>query len=421
MSRLFKTVKLRFSIILLCGTVLYFFANIQRVAFPGAVFDRLQQIYGCEAAGITGLGASFMFAYALMQPLTGLLLDRYGGSRVFCCGGLIFGIGEFLFARASTLPAAYIAQVLAGIGAGSLYLFLVRENMRIFPKKYNMILAAIILCGYSGSVVANAPLLYLIDHFGFRNTLTVNASITVLAWLAAIFLILPGRLPNVRKEHTFSLKEFFPVLRIPHNLKLYIFSALNFGLYYVIQTVIGKKFLQDYCAMKDLDAGWIFSVTGALAAAGGFSFAFLSHFTGERRQIFCRIAGCSSITVFGSIVILILCGIKNGVVFTALFLLLSSTASLSTILIPLLRETNQEQMVGKAVSMLNFTFYLAVAGLGNLTGLLLNCFSPVVQNGLRIYGSNAWLTVFIVLFCFSCPVFYFSFRMRETFGKKIII
>ena len=58
-------VRLRFLTVLCCGTALYFFANIQRVAVPGAVFDRLQRLYGCQAAGVAGLGAAFMFAYTV--------------------------------------------------------------------------------------------------------------------------------------------------------------------------------------------------------------------------------------------------------------------------------------------------------------------------------------------------------------------
>ena len=119
MKRSFSWLQLRFLTILVCGTALYFFANVQRVAIPGAVFDRLQQAYGSQAAGIAGLGAAFMFAYALMQPLTGLLLDRFGSGRVLIGGGLLFTLGSIWFARSGSLPAAYAAQILGGLGGGA--------------------------------------------------------------------------------------------------------------------------------------------------------------------------------------------------------------------------------------------------------------------------------------------------------------
>jgi hypothetical protein len=112
-------------------------------------------------------------------------------------------------------------------------------------------------------------------------------------------------------------------------------------------------------------------------------------------------------------------GVRNGTFYAVLFLVLSATASLSTIVIPLLRETNPENLVGRSISFLNFSFYLAVATLGNLVSLLLKCFEPVERNGISVYGQGAWFTIFAVLFCASFAVFYYSHQMRETYGKRI--
>ncbi|MBR4666455.1 MAG: MFS transporter [Lentisphaeria bacterium] len=412
-------VRLRFLLILICGTALYFFANVQRVGIPGAVFDRLQQAFGCTASGIAGLGAAFMFAYALMQPLTGLLLDRYGSGRVLIGGGLLFVAGMLWFARSGSLPAAYGAQILGGLGAGSLYLTLVRENIRLFRENYNLTLAIIILIGYSGGIAANAPLLMVIRHCGLRTTLTGAGILAGISGLLAVLLILRGRLPEEQKQHTFSPREFVPVFRLDHNWKLYIFSAVNFGLFYALQTVIGKKFMQDFCDLGELPAGWLFSATGATAAVSGLVMASASHYFGNRRQIFCRIAGVSNFTVFALIFALICCDVRSGLLFSILLLMLSGTASLSTIVIPLLRETNPEMLSGRAVCMLNFSFYLAVAFFGNLAGQLLKLFQPVGNAaGAAIYGRSAWMTLFGVFLLGSLAVLYFSFQMKETYGRR---
>ena len=419
MSSFFSPLRIRFIMLLASGAVLYFFANVQRVAVPGAVFDRLQQLYNCDASGIAALGMIFMYAYAIMQPLTGLFLDRFGSARVLLAGGLIFCTGEFLFAGAETLAAACIAQLFNGLGAGAVYLALVRENMRIFRTKYNMTLAAIILIGYAGSVIANAPMLLLIERLGLQRVFFLSAWIIFFFWICCLLLILRGSLQAERKNFRFSFREFVPVLHREHNRKLYLFSALNFGLYYVLQTVIGKKFLQDFCGVSDLSGGWIFSATGAIAASGGFLFAALSTFTGNRRRIFCRIAGTVSLTVFALFWGALWAGVRNGTFYTILFLVLSTTASLSTIVIPLLRETNPEKIVGKSISLLNFSFYLAVAVLGNFISLLLKCFVPVENHGVSVYGQGAWITIFGVLFGISFTVFYYSYQMRETYGKYL--
>ena len=414
-------VRLRFLLILVCGTALYFFANVQRVAIPGAVFDRLQQAYDGSPSGIAGLGAAFMFAYALMQPLTGLLLDRYGSGRVLIGGGLLFTFGMIGFARSGSLPAAYAAQILGGLGAGSLYLTLVRDDIRLFRGRYNLTLAIIILIGYSGGIAANAPLLMVVRRLGLSTTLTGAGILAGISAVLATALILRGTLPKEQKQHTFSPREFLPVFHSSHNWKLYLFSAFNFGLFYALQTVIGKKFMQDFCAMEELRAGWLFSATGATAAVSGLVMASLSQFFGNRRRIFCRIAGVSSFTVFSLIFVLICCDVRSGLLFSILLLMLSGTASLSTIVIPLLRETNPEMLSGRAVCMLNFSFYLAVAFFGNLAGQLLKLFQPAGYiGGAAVYGQSAWMTVFGIFLLSSCAVLYYSFQMQETYGKRCL-
>ena len=420
MTRSLTLLRLRFMAILTCGTALYFFANVQRVAIPGAVFDRLQQAYGSQAAGIAGLGAAFMFTYALMQPVTGLLLDRFGSGRVLIGGGVLFVVGELCFARSSSLLMAYCAQILAGLGAGSLYLALVRENIRIFRERSTLTLAVIILIGYSGGIAANAPLLMLVRKQGLFPALTTAGIVSAVFWIFCTALILRGTLPKEQKQHTFSPCEFKPVFRSAHNWKLYCFSAMNFALFYVLQTVIGKKFMQDFCGMPDLHAGWLFSATGAVAAVSGLVMATLSHMLGERRRIFCRVAGVCCLSVYTLMFVLIACDVRSGVLFSGLLLGLSCTASLSTIVIPLMRETNPEHLVGRSICMLNFSFYLAVAAFGNLAGMLLNIFPPQFRNGIAIYGRSAWMTAFGVFLFAAAGVCFFAFQMKETFGKKTL-
>ena len=421
MTRTSAAVRLRFLTVLCCGTALYFFANIQRVAIPGAVFDRIQRLYECQAAGVAGLGAAFMFAYALMQPLTGLLLERFGSGRVLLGGGSCFAAGVLCFARAASLPAAYAAEIMAGLGAGSLYLTLIRENARLFRERYTITLAIIILIGYSGGIAANAPLLLAVRKFGLGATLTAAGLLATACALLAAGLILRGKLPAVQKQHTFSPREFLPVFRLPHNRQLYLFSAMNFGLFYALQTVIGKKFMQDYCSLAEVRAGWLFSATGATAAVSGLVMATVSRLVGNRRRIFCRIAGVSCVGSYGAIFLLICCGVRNKALFAGLLVMLSSTASLSTIVIPLLRETNPESLAGRAICMLNFSFYLAVALFGNLAGMLLKFFTPVERAGAAVYGRGAWMTLFGVFLCCAGAVLFFSFRMKETYGRRQVL
>ena len=406
--------------LLACGTGMYFFANIQRVAIPGAIFNQLQAEFDASASAITGLGSSFMYIYAVNQLLIGMLIDRYGGIRTIMVGGVVFCLGCFAFPLAHTLPMLYIGRILTGFGASAIYLSLIKEIMRCFDKNYPIMVSIMILFGYAGGIVANAPFVAAAARLGYRPVLLIMAALSLALYLGFAGSRLFLTVPEIKDNVTIKLRNFAAVLKRRHNVHLFIFAGINWGLYYVIQTVLGKKFLEDFGGLAPMTAATVLSLLGLISASCGFLFAVLSRLLGNRRQIFCRLAGFVSIGSFGALTALVFLDLRTPVL-SVLFCLLSLTGSMSSIAIPLLRETNPEEQVGLAISFMNFGFFLAVAFFGNLAGLLMDAFAPQPVNGIMVYGREAYLTVFAVLFLFSGLVFACSWQMRETFGRKIAV
>ena len=143
--------------LILFGSALYFFANIQRVAIPGAIFDRLQEELHLSAPGVTALGSSFMYVYALNQLVIGLFVNRYGGRRVMLPGALLFCLGSLLFPL-SDGAWLYFSRALTGFGASSIYLSLIDETIRSFRKNRTVAVSLVIMTGYAGGVAANRSL-----------------------------------------------------------------------------------------------------------------------------------------------------------------------------------------------------------------------------------------------------------------------
>ena len=118
--------------LIICATIFYFLANIQRVAIPGAVFNVLQGDFMATASKITMLGAIFSYIYALTQLIVGLLVDKIGGFRVIALGCVVFTIGSIIFPHSNSLFGLYLSRALIGFGAATFYLSTVRE-----VKKYS--------------------------------------------------------------------------------------------------------------------------------------------------------------------------------------------------------------------------------------------------------------------------------------------
>ncbi|MBN1829953.1 MAG: MFS transporter, partial [Deltaproteobacteria bacterium] len=399
------------------GTALYFFANVQRVAIPGSIFNVLQEELDVSAPYITAFGSSFMYVYAFCQLGIGLLVDRYGGSRVIAFGALLFCIGSIMFPLSNTLFMLYLSRTIVGLGASSLYLSLVCEILRTFNKRFTIMLSIMILIGYIGGIMANAPFVWTVNIVGWRMVMLYVAGVSVGFYLLFLLTKSSLRMPKV-KPIPFSARPHFAVLKKRHNRNLFLFCGINFGLYYVLQTVIGKKFLEDFCRMESDRAAVILSVMGAISAISGLSFAIASSMLGNRRRIFLRIVGVSCFLVFSSITTLVFFEVRT-VWLAVLMCMLSFTASTFSIAVPLLRETNHSEFTGVSVSMLNFGCYISVAIFGNLVGFLMNLFPPTLSDGIKIYGANSYLAVFGVMLLLACVVTWCAFQLRETMGKDM--
>jgi MFS family permease len=396
--------------LLFCGTALYFFANIQRVAIPGSVFNILQEELKVSASYITALGSSFMYIYALCQLIIGLLVDRYGGSRVIAVGALLFCIGSCMFPMSNTLFMLYLSRAIVGLGASALYLSLVKEILRDFHKNFTIMLAILILVGYSGGIVANAPLVLSVNNIGWRNTMLIAAFLSIAFYLLFLLAKSSLKMPSTQSI-PFSIAPFLKVLKNGHNLSVFLFTGINFGLYYVLQTVIGKKFLEDFCFMSSNRAAVILSVMGMISAGSGLSFAIFSTLLGKRRRLIFRFVGVSSVTIFSLIILFLWLEIKSDWL-AVLMCLLAGTASTQAITIPLLRDTNEKEFTGVTVSLLNFGCFITVAVFGNAVGLLMNLFKPEQHGNFLIYGTNSYLAVFGTMLLFSTIVAWCSFQLR---------
>ena len=402
------------------GTLLYFFINVQRVAIPGSIFNELQSQLRVGAPAITGLGSSFMYVYAVTQLFVGMLVDRYGGNRIIPFGALLFCVGSLLFPLAHTLPMLYFARVLTGLGAGSLYLCLIKETMRAFKENYAVVVSVVIMIGFVGGIMANAPFVAISERVagGFRSVLLVIGLATLFVYLLFVGLRATVKQPPIRRDIPVDIRRFGLVLGSKQNLYIYAFSSINFGMYYALQTVIGKKFLQDYCSMGSQQAARVLSSMGAIAALSGFAFALMSKALGNRRRPFCRLAGTVNLLVFLALATLTCLDIRSKAV-AALLCLLSLVGSLSSIVIPVLNETNPESRTGLSISFMNFCFYLCVAVFGNLVGFLMSLVPPKSVEGVMVYSQQSYCAVFSVLCVFSLIVFVCSMKIPETNGRKV--
>jgi len=355
-----------------------------------------------------------MYIYAVMQLFSGVLADRFGGWRVIKFGGLFFCAGALAFPLFHSLTGMIFARILLGFGASLLYLSIVSELLRYYGKNGGIAISLVVLTGFTGGVFANAPFALLAERFGWRNILLGIGIFASVGYLL-FFIFASHREAAVMKKRRRGIRRgYWVILRKRDNLVMFAMSAVNFGLYYVIQTVLGKKFLEDCGGYSPAAAAWILSGMGLIAACSGCVIAMISRRINNRRRGIFITAGLVSVLCFPAVTLtLILCG-TGAKILALFFCLLATTSTLSSIVLPYLKEKNPPELSGTAASVCNCFFYISVAFFGNLTGWVMGRSSAIRDAaGNLVYSRGTYIAVFGILSLFSCLVLYLALRIRD--------
>jgi MFS family permease len=158
------------------------------LVYLAAVFHRTSLgVASLEAGRRFGLGPAALGTftvlqvgvYALMQIPTGLLVDRFGARRVLTVAALLMGLGQLLFAVATSYPLGLLARGVLGVGDALTFVSVLRLVAAHFPARRFAALAAITpAVGALGNLAATLPLTVLLDGVGWTATFAVTGAAT---------------------------------------------------------------------------------------------------------------------------------------------------------------------------------------------------------------------------------------------------
>ncbi len=401
--------------LILLGVLFYFFANFQRIAVPGAIFDLLQHELAVSAPYITAFGAMFMYIYAFNQLVIGVLVDKYGGLRVMFAGGIILGLGALLFPLSSYLPLMYFSRALVGLGGSMFYLSLIREIKDcVSEKNFGIAISVMLFTGYTGGIAANAPFVMAMKYMSWREILVILAAVMLVAVVVFAILLSKIKLCPINKNVKMRTLPFRLVLHKKHNRNLFSFACCNFGISYAIQTIIGKKFLEDFCLMTSSKAAVVLSIMAVVAAVFNIINASMCKICHNHRVIFLKAASVITFLSLFIICILLAFNIRTGWI-ALIFCVLAANASLTSLLVPVLHLTNRKMVSSTAVSIMNFCFFMMVGFLGTAMGFLLNLFPPVKIGDVQVYSNYSYLAVFGLFFVLSVFELYKAQKLSNKY------
>jgi sugar phosphate permease len=162
----------------------YLFGFFQRVT-PASLAPDLMRDFALSAAGLGNLSAFYYYAYAAVQIPTGVLVDRFGPSRMFLGGALLAGAGSLIFAWADTALAAGLGRALIGAAHGVAWVSMLKLVTHWFaPSRFATLSGLSLAVGTLGAVLAGPPLRWLADAFGWRSVIGASGLLALVLAVA---------------------------------------------------------------------------------------------------------------------------------------------------------------------------------------------------------------------------------------------
>lgn len=405
---------------LLLGAVLYFFNAIFKVGVPGTIFDALLADLGGSASTVVALSTSFTIFSAADLLLGGTVVDRFGGFRVLLVAGAVLCFGALLFPLGQSAAALIGSRCLVGLGSGLLYLALVKEIDRSFDRKYfAMIMGVLFLAGYGGSAVATTPLALAAARFGWRPPLFAAAAVSTLALLGIVLCVRRIPLPP-RSRKRFSFHSYAILLRNRPALSLYYCAGGLIMIFYLLQGVVGKKFLEDVTGCGPRAAANVIFLCMVLAMIQMCLAGSWSYLCGNRRRPFLRY---SCFALCGSAVLLLV-GLAAGAgfyFFAFVMVLMTSAYGFAGLFTATAREYNPPQCAALTAGLLNFFGNALLVLAAFFTGCLLDLFGGTAPaaGGAAVYPAGAYFAIFLGCFLYTLPMLFMAGRFPESDGQNI--
>lgn len=204
-------------------------AMIANLQYGWTLFvDPIDAKYHWGRAAIQFAFTIFVVTETWLVPVEAWFVDRYGPRVVIMFGAVMITLAWVLNSMATSLPILYVAAVVAGIGAGSVYGTCVGNALKWFPDRRGLAAGATAAGFGAGAAITVVPIAKMIASSGYEQAfLTFGIGQGIIVFVLALFLRKPDRaIPPRKKQLNLpqTKVDFAPsqVLRKPIFWMLYI-------------------------------------------------------------------------------------------------------------------------------------------------------------------------------------------------------
>lgn len=402
--------------------VSYVLSFFQRFA-PAGIAQDLASAFQTSAASLGVLAATYFYVYTVMQVPTGILADTLGPRRILALGGIIGGLGSFLFGFAPSLDVALVGRTLIGLGVSVTFIAMLKLVAVWFEEsRFATIVGICMLVGNLGSVLAGAPLSALAQASGWRGVFigvgALSLFLGILCWL--IVRDGPsnqaGEVARPRFDRTVVLSGLLSVLKNRDTWPATLVNTGMSGAFFTFAGLWATPYLMQVHDMTRAVAATHLSLWFGGFAVGCFFIGTLSDRLGRRKPVLIVASH-----VYAAIWLVLLSCITMPLnVSYALFVLLGLSTAGFSLTWACSKEVNPPLLSGMSTSVANMGGFMAGALLQPLVGWVMDLgWQGAMVGGARFYDVATWqkgvlvVAVFAILGAASC------WWIRETRCRNI--
>jgi sugar phosphate permease len=396
-----------FSVLALMYILVYFY-RVSLAVVAGDISRELR-LTPQELGSLSGI---LFYVYAVAQLPLGPMIDRLGSRLVISGCGVLTAIGGILFSQADSLAAAMAARVLIGIGTASVLMATFTIFSHWFTKQeFGRVSGFMVAVGNLGNLSATAPLALAVAAFGWRSSFLVIGVVQVLVTLL-VFAMVRDRPPAAAAAGSHSapppvamLAAWREIFGSPDFWLLGVIAFFWYGNYLALQGLWGGPYLMEVLQLSRAATGRMLMYTSLGFIGGSMVTDTIAHkvFRSYKKTL-----------VAGQVVLLVLMSGFLGVAealpqpLLALgFFAVGLAVSSGVMIYPIIRSMFRVEIVGTALTSLNFFVLMGAAVTQQVMGLIIGSFgrgaagAPSEAFHRAFLFPVAGLAVAIVLFLFA--------------------
>ena len=150
---------------------------------------QLTEAFKLSPAELGVLFSAFFWPYALLQVPAGMLLDRYGVTRIGRWGAFLWGLASAITAVASGFGGVFVARAMLGVAEAPAFPVGSKATGYWFPRKERALATAIFDAAAKFSNVIGVPLVaFVVVKLGWRWGFGITAILSFAYFLAFYFI-----------------------------------------------------------------------------------------------------------------------------------------------------------------------------------------------------------------------------------------